>query len=582
MHGENLSDMNGIPALYHHLAVALVHGVGHLAHEHCPFGSGPAALNAGHNVGTLLQPAVIKVFREGLDDTQSQGAGSHVEEELRVITLDPVQLFFFDGFQVMPQAQDHAGILPGHIGSAAAVSGEVTQEQLAEYASQRDPNLARNETQDDPDQHTHAADIHGNLAPQVGPEGNLLDQPGGYGRQKTQGDAQKDLQDGDARHVHSHADAAEYMAGAADQAVEPPFQAQALARVLFGGNVGGNLAAELGVGGAGGIDDPAAAEEQLENLPLEGVSLVAHVHPLVQEYTAVLVQLDHDVAQPGPGHDHGGQVAAGHGQPAAQLTGGDALRHIDVADTVDGQGAHKDEPEQQSGACQDQHGNQLGVALTDVDVDAGEHIGGHRHGHDHGLMVIQDGLAGAGDHIVVDHEFQVGIDGILPVGGVEPGLCRNHAGHHHNERQVLHRQAEAAEQGQLHLQRPFFGNLDHIGNGKIKAERNFTDHSVGHPADVHFHGGVRLVGPHIGAVHGNVRSVDRQGVGKPVHVVIQPQGEGQGHLTVAVGVDGNVGVCPGGRAGGGCRQDQCAQEQHEYHRQTQEAFQMIPPLPKMA
>ena len=54
------------------------------------------------------------------------------------------------------------------------------------------------------------------------------------------------------------------------------------------------------------------------------------------------VVMDHQIAQLGPGHDHHGQIAAGQGQTAAQLTGGKAFGGGDVAGADQRQGAQED------------------------------------------------------------------------------------------------------------------------------------------------------------------------------------------------------------------------------------------------
>ena len=496
--------------------------------------------------------------------------------------MDPVQLVFFNGLQILSEAKDQAGILPGHIGPPSAVGCEEAKQQLTDHASQRDPHLTGQETQHCPDQHAYTADIDRDLAAQVGAEGDFLYQPGGDCRQYHEYDGQKDLKHGDAGHVHGHAYTAEHMAAAADQTIDPPQDTQALSGGPFRRAEARDFQTKLCVRNTGGIYHPAACEEELEAFALEGVPFVAHVHSLVQEHPSVFVQLDRDVAQLGPAHDHAGQVAAGEGQSAAQLAGRDALRDADVADPVDGGGAHEEQPEQQRRTGQDQHGDQLGVALADVDADTGEHFRGDRHIHGHGFVVIQEGLAGAGDHVVVHHMDQIGVDGLLPVGGMELGRGGQYSGHDHDEGKFLNRQLEAAEQGHLQLKSPVLGDLDHIRDRKIESDGELADHAQSNTAKIHLNRGIGLGGAGLGSVEGDVLGIHRQGEGKAFHIVLQPQGNGHGHLAVAIGMDRAVDIHARGRAGGRGRNGQYAQKEHHCQRHHQDALHTIPPFPKMA
>jgi len=281
----------------------------------------------------------------------------------------------------------------------------------------------------------------------MGAVGHILNQPPGYRAKGPQNDGKQDLDRPDGGHIHGNAHAAENLGAAAKSPENLHISADALVHIPLIGNDGRHLAAELGVGIAGGVHRLAAAEEKRKNLVFKEAALVAHVHALAQQHLSAAVRLDEQVAQLRPRKHHHGQIAAGQGQTAAQLARGNALGRGRAADVGDGLRAQENQPVHQREAHADQHVFDLRVALPDVGADSGEHFLIHQHGHGDAFVVVQNGLAGADDLVAAHRDGQVGGNALLTVDAGELRRVGHISrGHGDDKAQLLHRELKAAEQ----------------------------------------------------------------------------------------------------------------------------------------
>ena len=393
---------------------------------------------------------------------QGDGIGHHIIEEFRVVAQHPVQFVRGDGLQIMPQAQNLGGIQTAHLAAPSAVGRRHTGQQLGGNQCQGYQELTGIQTDQQPDQHQAVANIQRQLAPDVDPVHTLLNPPGTDRREGAHDNGQDNLQQLDTGHIHGQAHTAENRRAAAKKTENPDIAGERLAHGPLPRNMPGIFQAELGVLIAGAVDIAMLAEQVPESLHFKQAPLVAHIHPLVEPHPAVIIQVDQDIAQLGPGKDHHGQVRSGEGQTAAHFAGRDALRRGGPAYPDQRPGPQGDEPVQQGKAGTDGHGNQFGIALPDIGADAPEIIRVHLKGHGQGFVVFQGACDFAGDHGAVDSEFHSGLGAALLVAAHEAGPVSNGSGKGHGEFHALNRVGEAADQrqGQHHL--VAFLGLDHF------------------------------------------------------------------------------------------------------------------------
>ena len=416
------------------------------------FGSALSA-DTADDIGTLVQHPAAKASAVGIDDTHRQGIGCHVEEIIRVIQHQTVDIAAFQMLQIASQAKDLCRIVSAQIAAASAIGCKITDQELTHTAAQRDPYLSADQAQGDPDQDAHKTDIHGSLAPEVIPVGNVMDQPGRDHAKYGKYDSQNDLEGQDHRHIQRHADTAQNLGHAGDATEQPDTAGIAFEHIPLAGNDFLDFPAEFCVSHAGGIHHSAVAEENAEDLVFKLVALVAHIHPLMEHDPSVFVHVDQDVAKLRPGEDHHGQIAAGQNQTAAQLTGGDTFRSCGRTAADQRQGTQEQDPVKESQNRKTDDIGKLRVAFAHVGADGGEHFFPDEHGHGDAFMVVQDGFAGADDLAAGNGlQDQIGTDTFLPVDTGKLGILRQQiARHGDHEVQVFHRILKSVQNGQGQL-----------------------------------------------------------------------------------------------------------------------------------
>ena len=437
---------NRYPPFDLHLTELFVHPVGRFQHNARPFLRRLDVPGAGDQIWAPLQLPMAEGSGEGLDDPQRQGKGREIEEIIRVVGHQAADVLHGKALGIAPESQHLRRRIAAQVAAPSAVGGEIAQQEFPQRTAQRNPDLPAQQPQRHPDGNAHRPDEHWQLAPQMGAVGHILNQPPGNRAEGAQNDGKQNLDCPGGGHIHSHAHAAENLRAAAKSPENLHVSADALVHIPLVGDDGGNLAAELGVGIAGGVHRLAAAEKEGENLVFKETALVAHIHALAQQHLAS-VRLDEQVAQLRPGKHHHGQIAAGQCQAAPQLARGNALRRGRAAAVGDGLRAQENQPVHQRKAHADQHVSDLRVALPDVGADGWEHFLIHQHGHGDAFVVVQDGLAGADDLVAAHRDGQVGGDALLTVDAGEFGRVGHiPRGHGDDKAELFHREFKAAEQ----------------------------------------------------------------------------------------------------------------------------------------
>ena len=279
--------------------------------------------------------------------------------------------------------------------------------------------------------------------------------------------------------------------------------------------------------------------------------------------------MDQQVSQLGPGKDHHGQISAGQCQPAAQFSGGNALRRGGCPDGKNGQAPQKQHPVQQGGQGKSHDGHQLRVSLTDVGADRGEHLLRHLHGHGDALPVIELDQAGADDLAAPDLHVQIGHNTDLSVNTGEGGGIRHILrGHGNGEAEKLHRIIKAAQQGDGQLQKGckfglrigtgLFGNSDfyRLGDGVADVHGDITGVIPGNFAQIHQRGRRRGAGGGAVAVEGNTAGIGGYGKGHLIVSRFQPQPQVHGNPAVTVRGNAALHVHLGGSGFRRCRDAQ--------------------------
>ena len=279
--------------------------------------------------------------------------------------------------------------------------------------------------------------------------------------------------------------------------------------------------------------------------------------------------MDQQVSQLGPGKDHHGQISAGQCQPAAQFSGGNALRRGGCPDGKNGQAPQKQHPVQQGGQGKAHDGHQLRVSLTDVSADRGEHFLRHLHGHGDALPVIELDQAGADDLAAPDLHVQIGHNTDLSVNTGEGGGIRHILrGHGNGEAEKLHRIIKAAQQrdGQLQKGLEFGlragtgllreGNFYRLRNGVSDVHGDVAGVIPGDFAQIHQRGRGCGAGRGVVAIEGNTAGIGGYGKGHLIVGIFQPQPQVHGNPAVTVRSNGTLHVHLGGSGFRRCRDAQ--------------------------
>ena len=159
-------------------------------------------------------------------------------------------------------------------------------------------------------------------------------------------------------------------------------------------------------------------------------------------------------------------------------------------------------------------------------------------------MIFQKRPDGAGDHVAVDGGGQVGLDGILMIDAGVTGLVFDLAGEGNGEVQTFHRIGKAGQQRQLQHQMSLAVFVYHIfhrvGQGILKTHGKRADEVTQRTAQIHLCGVGGFGGVGHGAVLFDILGIPGQRERKAAHRFVQADGDGDGHLTLAVGCDGGI------------------------------------------
>ena len=84
---------------------------------------------------------------KGLDDSQRQGKGREIEEIIRVVGHQAADILRGKFLCVAPESQHLRRRVAAQIAAFSAVSGEITQQEFADRAEQRYPDLPAQQPQ---------------------------------------------------------------------------------------------------------------------------------------------------------------------------------------------------------------------------------------------------------------------------------------------------------------------------------------------------------------------------------------------------------------------------------------------------
>ena len=255
-------------------------------------------------------------------------------------------------------------------------------------------------------------------------------------------------------------------------------------------------------------------------------------------------------------HQHG-QVAAFHGQVAAQFTGMDANGGHGPADAKDRQAPQEDHPEQQRTGGDAQHHQQMQMGLFLHDDQIRELILGDHHFHPQGLFVLEPCGDGTFHHIAIHLIDQVGLNALEEVTAVKAGNDLHAFGERDGEGHFIHRIVETGQQGQPH-QQPDLGfflflvfqiffrflggfffryDLEEIGEGVAERQFLMAHHAVQIGQGHQIHAGVDPAGggSHGIAVHRHIRSALGHREHQALDRLFQCNGDRHRHPGTAVG-----------------------------------------------
>ena len=395
----------------------------------------------------------------------------------------------------------------------------------------------------------------------MGAVGHVLHEPAGNQAHKGQNHRHDHRQRQHAAHIHGYAHAADALGNAGQSPENFHIAGVAPVHTPLKGHHARHLPAQSAVLVARGVHHVPLAEEQIEHLIFKGAALVAHVHPLLEQDPSALPD-DEQIAQLSPGEGHHSQIAAGKGQTAAQLSGGNPLRSRGGPAGNQRQGSQRQQPVQQRRAEEAQNVGNLRVSVPDVGAHRGEHFFRHLHGHGHALPVVHDRGGGADDLAAGDGQnLQVGLNALLAVDAGKGRIQSDAvAGHGDGEIQVLHRVGKAGKQRHRQHQLPDGillllihqglidgGDLHRLGQGIADAHGGLAHIALADPAQIHLLGGASLPDGGIGAVQGDALGIQGHRIGQAVHGRLQPKVHRNRHQAVAVGGDGALDIHLGGR-----------------------------------
>ena len=135
----------------------------------------------------------------------------------------------------------------------------------------------------------------------------------------------------------------------------------------------------------------------------------------MQDHPSVILQLNEDIAQLGPGKYHHGQVTSCARQGAGDLSGSKAVGRGGTALAPEGSAPQKNDPVYQGQCSQHDHNDLQGADLLLSHRLPGEHLIAYLQVHRQGLLGFQilDDLAG--DGITGHGKFHRGLDALLMV-----------------------------------------------------------------------------------------------------------------------------------------------------------------------
>ena len=272
----------------------------------------------GHQVSTLRQACGAVVFGENLVHTQCQGIRRHFIEVIRIHGRNPVQLFPGGIFQVPPQTQNILHGQSAQFASASAVSRCQTAQELGEdHQNHHRHHFLCRQAKNQPQHQTSNAPIPAALIPQMQLLHGRLEHPGTEQAKAPQQQNQQDPQEYRLSPGHRQGYSRKYRHRAGQNPEHQGISGLVLEESVefFGGFR--NFPAQPGVMIAGAVHQLPLSEQALEAPVFKAAAFISHFHPFMEKHPSVIVQLNENVAQLGPGDHHQGQVSSGHGQPSA-------------------------------------------------------------------------------------------------------------------------------------------------------------------------------------------------------------------------------------------------------------------------